>query len=390
MPEVQRIRENEQEILFAHRPMGGVFIAIIGAGIAWLAWEKGSDSTARWIGLFAGCFFSLIGMGAAFWRYELHLDLLSRVYTRRKGFWPAPKTDQGSFSDIESVTLDVEYRRANSKSSSTSATWQVGLKLRPDARAIGVAEEINEEAAFKAFESLAKKLHVTAVDRTGSEEKIRSWDRLDEALASPIARGAGFASITIPPLPAGSRIELLQMPEGRAIRLPSIGFGLGVMFFLLFGLAFFGFAAFFAWAKLTQAVPIKESSSAAGWFVVGIFAFFGLGIALLGFFGASSREVVREDSGGILFAQYFLGKERLARRVEKREVEEVAIKMARYQSGGSSVRIGGASLPLPQSRSAARMEVVVRSDKHVARLGGDLSPEEREWLRDAISAMLAA
>ncbi len=344
--------------------------------------EKGADNTARWIGACAGGLFALIGSGAALWRYELRLDLLSRSYTRRKGFWPSPAIEQGNFSDIEHVVLEVEYRRAGERDSGASATWQVGLKLRQEARPIRVGEENSEEAGFRIFESLAKKLRVTAIDRTGPEEKIRSWEQMDERIAAPGRSG-------IPSLPAGSRIEFFQLAQGQTIRLPHIGFGFGVAFFILFGLAFLGFAALFAWAKLAGPVPIQESSAAAGWLVTTVFALFGLGIALLGFFGASAKDMVREESGGLIFSQYFLGKERLARRVEKREVEDVSIKAARHQSGGSSFRVGARGLRLPPSVAPSRMEVVVRSDRYVARLGSDPSPEEREWLRAALAAMAA-
>jgi len=373
---------------FAHRPLGGVVIALIGAGIGWVVVVKAVDATAHWIGGIAGGFFALIGMGAAFWRYELTFDLLSRTYSRRKGFWPNPKQDQGSFQDIESVTLNVDYRSSSSKSSSVRANWQIGLKLRTDANPIRMAEEISEEKAYRRFESLAKKLRIPAVDRTGAQEKVLAWDELDSSFASrKQALQEGFASSReIPSLPAGSRVEFSSEPGARTIRLPGLGFNSGSVFFFLFGMVFFSFAAFFGWAKWTRAVPVHESSPTVGWVVVAVFSFIGLGIAGLGIFAGAARDCVREEPGALIFAQQVFGRECLVHRLEKREVEDVSIKEATYQSGRPSITIGKTTLRR-SSGGKARMEVVVRSDKYVARLGGDLSDVEREWLLAALTAM---
>lgn len=47
MPEVHLIRENEREMHFAHRPMAGIVIALIGGGLGWFFWERAGDTTGR-------------------------------------------------------------------------------------------------------------------------------------------------------------------------------------------------------------------------------------------------------------------------------------------------------------------------------------------------------
>ncbi len=384
MAEVHLIREDDRELRFAHRPAWGLLIALLGGVVAWAAWEKGKDETAQWIGALAGGSFFLIGLGAAFWRYELTLDLLSRTYTRRKGFWPSPSHDQGSFRDIENISLQIEYRRTSSKSNQTSAVWIVGLKLRSDEKPIRLAEEMNEEKGYQRFESIAKKLQVNAVDCTVSPPKTIAWDRLDQSVASS-AEGRDqlrARSLSIAPLPHGSRIEFTDIPGERAIVLPALGINSGTVILTLFGLLFMALAAFFLYAKIIG-VPIKESRQGLGWLVTIVFFVAGAGISALGIFAGAARDVIREECGAITFAFRVFGREMLAKRIEKLEIEEIAIKESASQSGGSTIASGRITLR-KRTGGVARMEVVVRSDRHIARLGGDLTGEEREWLRDSL------
>jgi hypothetical protein len=384
MAEVHLIRENARELHFAHRPMAGLVFAVIGTGFGWFFWARAGEGSGRWIGLLAGLFFAAVGMGAAFWRYELTFDLLQRRYTRRQGFWPSPKEEQGAFDEIESVTLSLEYRRTSSKSSSTSAVWMVGIKLRHDPQPIKVAEEWQEEKGYARFESLAKALRVSAVDATAGIPQAVRWEQLDVSLAQRAGSSESREEAPgITPLPPESRIEFSNVPGSRVIRLPAAGLSFGGLFLALFGFVFFFAAGFFAWAKVSG-MPVRENPSGAAWVIIPVFAVVGLAIMALGAFAMSARDVVREDTGALIFSYEALGRHWLLQRIEKREIELVAFRDPTRLSG-SSVRAGGVAL---LGRGAgSRQEVLVRSDRAAKRIGGDLSDSEREWLRNTLRAM---
>jgi hypothetical protein len=386
MAEVHLIRENASELHFAHRPMAGLVLAVIGAGFGWFFWARAGEDSGRWIGLLVSLFFAAVGMGAAFWRYELTFDLLQRRYTRRQGFWPSPKEEQGAFDEIDNVTLSLEYRRTSSKSSSTSAVWMVGIKLRHDPQPIKVAEEWQEEKGYARFESLAKALRVNAVDATTGIPQAVRGEQLDVSLAQRAGSSESREEVpAIMQLPPESRIEFTNVPGARIIRLPAAGLSFGGLFLALFGFIFFFAAGFFAWAK-AGGMPVRENPPGAAWVIIPVFAVIGLGVMALGAFAMSARDVIREESGALVFSFEALGRHWLLQRIEKREIELVAFRDPARLSGGSTVRVGGMNVP---GRAVSRQEILVRSDRVAKRIGGELSDREREWLRNTLRAMAA-
>ena len=124
VPEAYLIRENDREIYFAHRPQYAVVLLLTGAAIVYYFFfsDAVEDQTARWIFTAAGAFFALIGLVAALWRYELRLDLLTRTYSGRKGFWPNPRPLRGLLDEMEGVILTSRIDRSDG-SSATRSPW---------------------------------------------------------------------------------------------------------------------------------------------------------------------------------------------------------------------------------------------------------------------------
>lgn len=387
VPEVQLVRENESEVYFAHRPLGGVVLALIGAGIAWVAWAKARDTTGQWIGLIGGGVFALIGIGAALWRYELRLDLGSRRYTRRKGFWPSPRRTEGGLEEIEGVALDREERRAKNH---TYLVWVVKLAFRGE-KPVSVHEARDEAEGYGRAESLAKRLRMPLRDRTEMPERVTEWEKLDETLAERAAAQAkGWstaASVSRPPL--GSRIQFDETPTQRRIELPAAGVNLAAVLLWVFGLGFGSFGGFFLWAKVTGAVPVKENTPGVAWIIAPLFMLFGLGFVLLGVLAAVAREVVQEEGDTLAIGTRGLGRDWLMKRFAKREIEQIEVRVAAVSTGGRRrrLRVGGVAVGTEGAPQAPGQEVMVRSDRALARLGRGLRDEERQWLRDTLAAM---
>lgn len=393
MAEVHLIRESESEIYLAHRPVAGIAIAVFG-GVFAVIGRFVPDTTGSWIFTGVGLLFVALGIGAAFWRYELRLDLNARRYLRRKGFWPSPRETQGALEEIEGVVMVQEQRTTSSKhGSSTYIVWVVKLPFGGEEKPVSVYEDRDEADAYRRAESLAKKLRAPLIDRTQMPERVTPWEKLDESVAERMASQSKewrFSSASVSAPPVGSRIQYDQTPSRRTILLPAPGVSFISVFLVLFGLVFAGVGGFALWAKASGAA-IKESSEGAAWIVGGIFLMAGLGIALLGVLVTGMRDAVREDGDALVFASSAMGREWATKRVAKREIEQIEIRYAAEPASRSRgrLRIGGASVPLGRTAVAPKQEIVVRSDAHVARIGKNLSDEEKQWLRDALTAMAA-
>lgn len=391
MAEVSLVRETESEIYFAHRPLGGVVFAVIGGVFAAIGLMLIPDGVGKWVFAGVGLVFVAIGIGGAFWRYELRLDLNARRYSRVKGFWPSPKLDEGPLDEIEGVVLVQEERTSSSKHGShTYIVWVVKLPFRGEEKPVSVFESRDEAEGYGRAESLAKKLRVPLLDRTEMPERVTPWDKLDETVAQRVAaQSKGWSvpsSVSAPPL--GSRIQYDETPSRRSILLPPLGMNFVSVFLGLFGLVFAGAGGFFLWAKMSG-VPIKENPEGATWYIAPIFILIGMGVAVIGVAVAAGRSIVREESDILAIGVRVLGRDWAAKRFVKREIEQIEVRVATEPTSRSRgrLRLGGASISLGHSTRTPGQEVLVRSDQAVARLGKNLSDEERQWLRDALTSL---
>jgi len=389
MADVHLVRETESEVYFAHHPVSGVVFAVIGGVSAGMALTLIADGVGKWVFTGAGLLFVAIGMGGALWRYELRLDVNARRYTRRKGFWPSPKVEESSFEDLEGVALVQEERQSKNH---TYMVWVVQLPFRGEEKPVDVFESRDEVEGYARAESLAKKLRLPLLNRTEAPERVTPWEKLDETVAERVAaQSKGWsvpASMGAPPL--GSRIQYDETPGRRSILLPSGGLQFISIFLGLFGLVFGGFGAFFLWA-FVSGMPVQENPEGAGMVIAPLFLLIGLGIAGAGAATATGRSVVREDGDTLAIGWHALGRDWTAKRFAKREIEQIELRFAAEPSsrGGGRLRVGGAAISLGGSAKSPGQEVLVRSDRAVARLGKNLNEEEQQWLRDALVAMVS-
>jgi hypothetical protein len=357
-PEVNLINEDDREMYFAHRPIAGIVIMLIGMGVVYF-FAFHIKEQVRWMFVAAGSLFALAGFAGALWRYELRLDLVSRNYSGRKGFWPKPKPLRGSLDELEGVVLSSRVDRDDKR---TTTVWMVGLRFRHWDKPVTIKESANEPAAYQALEHYAKKLRVPVIDRTGAEERDASWVDLDKPLAEQPDH-----PVSIPPLPHGSAIEFTPGPGRRSILLPADGFSLGAIMLVLFGLPFFSLGGFFLWSLLFDRARV-HGSIAAGLIVSPLFMLVGLYIVLFGIAGVRGRQLIEEEGGDIVFSLMLFNLRVRPRRVLKKEVEEVSIK------------------PVPGRNN--EKQLVIRSDKLIMRIGDQkLSPKELEWLKVAVSVI---
>lgn len=387
MADVHLIRETESEVTFAHQPLSGVVFTLFGGVFAAIGYWGIPAGIGKWVFTGVGLVFVFIGITAMFWRHELRFDLHARRYTRRKGFWPAPALTEGGLEEIEGVLLVQEERRAKNH---TYLVWVVKLPFRGEEKPVSVAEERDEAKGYRRAESLAKRLRVSLLDRTAMPERVTPWDKLDETVAdraAAVSKGWSFAARLSAPLP-GSRIQFDQTPSRRAILLPPAGLNFLSVFLALFGLAFAAFGGFFLYAKVSG-MPVRENPEGAVWVIAPVFLAIGLGTVLIGVATASGRALVREEGDTLIFGWRALGREWLPKKFAKREIEQIEVRVAAETASrsGPRLRMGGASIPLGRSTHTPGQEVLVRSDRAAVRLGKNLSDEERQWLRDALTAL---
>lgn len=395
MPEIPLLSETDRELVFAHRPLGGWVFCAIGASVFYAAFSGLiSDATSRWWFGGMGAFFAVVGLLGAFWRHELSLDLVTRTYRRRKGFWPHAAIRRGPLDDLEGVVLTMEMRRSSSSKGGAHhfPVWVVSLAFRGEGKPVSVMEDGREVKAYQRLETLAERLRLPAIDRTGGQQRRISWETLDrplqEELRRETPRWGARAGAGIPPLPPGSAIEVVRSPGGSIILLPAPGFSLGTVFFLLFGSAFVGFGGIFLWAKVTGRA-IKEGAPGITWVIGPLFLVIGLVVFFLAVAASRGRMMIREDPSSLAFGYRVCGRPLRPRRVPKGEIEEIRLRPVAAAGRDATLRVGPVSVRWPRQEAQGRTELFVRSDREVVRLGEALRPEEQEWLRQTLLGLLA-
>src|SRR5262249_4024530 len=110
--DVRLKRESTAECYFANQRAGAAAVVLVGLVIMGLM-ARSPQHTPRFIYALVALF-PLLGMLALWWREELRLDLVSRQYTRRRGFWPSVRVTRGSLDELEAVVLPGDgYRATN-------------------------------------------------------------------------------------------------------------------------------------------------------------------------------------------------------------------------------------------------------------------------------------
>ncbi len=370
MPKVLVRHESDSELRLAHPYVSGWIFVLIGGAVAWAGLRFVEAGFGRWLTTGMGILFGLIGLGGGLWRYELTLDLMARCYRGRRGFWPSPRPLQGSLEELAGVVLTRQWRRSSSSegTSSEHAVWVVSLEFDGWKEPVSLFETSSEKKGYGKLEHLSRRLQVDAVDRTGGEETRRDWNALDRPATARSGERARVESV--PALPAGSRIEWTPSESGSSMAvLPAMGFNVGAVFLFLFGLPFAGFGAV-ALLAVSKTIDVKfEGSTSAAWIVGSVFVVIGLGFCAGAIFGCVAREIVRRQAGDLVVSLEAFGREYRIRRIPRTEVEGIEIK------------------PSNHARSKSN-QVVIRSDRRVIRMGGELTTDEQRWLLSAVAYLV--
>jgi hypothetical protein len=383
--QVRLIRENERELVFAYPYHVASWVGVlIGGGLFYLFCHStmvGGPSILRWLVAAFGLLVALAGIAGSLYTDRLTLDLMARTYTRRKGYLRKIAT-RGSFDDIEGVALQIEYQ--TSSHGQPIASWVLRLVFR-HADSISIASFGNEQAAYTRLSSITKTLRVPAIDRTGDQETTTQPENLDRPLVTKLQDRNSAPQLSakgIPPLPSGSRIQLAGAVPQRSIVLPPWGFNVGLAlvfgFFaiLLFGMGFSGLRD-----KLYGRHPLTPWGLIAFILLLGVFFLSLIPVA------SFTRAVVVETAANLSFGQQLFGGRFGLKPIAKTDIEEILVKPAPNLGTYQPMRPDlskGFPQPLP-----GKHEVCIRSGARVVRIGGNLSREEQDWLRQTLLSMTA-
>jgi hypothetical protein len=355
------VREDSSGIYLSHTPMVGLVFVAVGGAMAYFGFFRLADDTiGRWMLGGMGIFFAVMGVLAMLWRYELKLDLMTRTYRGRRGFWPSPKVLQGSLDELRGIAIEQMWRKSSSSNgeSSEHPSWVLSFDFGD--WSVRFFESRREEMAFAKLEQLARLMQVHVLDRTGDTEMRRAWNELDRSVAESLQ------SADEKPADPGS-----PPPDSKTL-----------CAIIVFGLMFAGFGIAVL-LSLTGVWDVPYSGSrVVGWVLGTVFCLIGLFLMFGAVWGSYAREVVREERDGLIFCLVLLGKRYRQRFIPKREIEEVALKPI---ATARMHRLQKKKRATATPRGKGKHEVVVRSDDELVKIGGDLEPDDQDWLLRALT-----
>jgi hypothetical protein len=341
------LEASDQRLAFGVWPRRAVFPVIW--TLAYLpAFFADNQPTAALVGVFGVVSGLLMTAGFLWWQEALTLDLVSRTYGYRRGYWPKLTSDQGELSDITSVGLDVLVRSGSE--GHDTITWVVSLLFADPAKSIAVVKFAVESLAYQCFADLAKRLGLPAVDRTGARERTVAPAEIDKPLAER-AETRHF----MPALPEGGRIAVIGDAPERRIVLPPAGVSLNHLVLPIMPL-------FVPWWTGT----LSHWQASAPFIGLGVLFALGSLVALL-----SHREIAETPESLVISTRLFaipLAK----RRYQKRDIVDVELK------------------PVP-GRARLAQELQIRTGGAVTNLrGGRLRQPELAWLAQAMLVLVRA
>jgi len=173
-PEAPLKKETSTEIIFAHRFFVGWFYLCIGAGIIFIGLKQGFEKIINYIicigmGSF-GSTIIIVGFLGILKRFEISINLLSRTYVVRKGYWPRISIKKGSLSDLNGLILNT--RIDSGAANSSVLVWTISLEFKNSNKPVSIMEYLKEAEAYQRLESLAKKINLPIHDRTIKNEFV--------------------------------------------------------------------------------------------------------------------------------------------------------------------------------------------------------------------------
>lgn len=388
MPDVRLRRETSHELHFEHPRWPSWAVAAAVAGFWTLFRHVGAGLDLELLHLICGILLagSLL---SSLWCNELTLDLATRSYRSRRGFWPAPRIFRGSFDELEGVALSQSWLSQTEDGGSRShPVWHLHLTFRPPKRSIHIATVLSEAPAHARLEHFARALGVAAIDRTGDAEHGASPDGPDrrasegappETATGPIvgstdgpSRKAGPVSLiaTVGPPPAGTGIHISGAAGREAISLPPPTRRSRVVAASLLGLPFASLGAL-VFLAATDLLPLNHTGPPIVGIVMGIIIILcGAALPVVTLLRARGRQKIERRGNYLCFSTEIFGRQFRRRLLHRRSIADLAVRRSITTTRGD------------------RHQLFLRTDQQIVRLGHHLEPRGLEWLHEAVRIML--
>lgn len=375
MPNLRIARNDTRGIVLASPHFGGLALLAFGLGSAYLVHRFGDPGAGRTFGIAIALFFAAIGLLGFLWRDRIELDLATRRWTRTSGFFLAPSSTSGAIASLAGISIELDWERVGGKRNRRKvAEWEVGLVFAPEERPVTFVETREEAAAYRAAEDMARRLGLDILDRTRGRNVRTPASHVDTPLAANVAPPDPPAA---PPsgLPPGSRVSVGEGIGGRTIHIAPPGFTGGVVMLALVGLVFAGIGLTVL-LILAGVLDLPFSGSAIAGGIVGAgFTVVGSFLIWAAIAGARRARWVREEGDRLVFGSTVFGSAKQDASVPKQAIESIDLVESSETRRASS-----------RGRNPA-IQLRVRSDDEIVRLGSDLSDEEKAWLRQTLIAM---
>jgi hypothetical protein len=151
------VRQSDREIVFSYSRLLAVG-ALTVAVLMTIASRYAAD------GILESAGFGVVAIGSAVvaltrlaWRERLTLDLSTRTWTERRGYWPMTQTATGGFSNLDGLFITEETRL---RKYSTYPLWIIHLAFKGDRAPIALGEFLDEQTANDRFRELEDMLRI--------------------------------------------------------------------------------------------------------------------------------------------------------------------------------------------------------------------------------------
>ena len=216
------------------------------------------------------------------------------------------------------------------------------------------------------LEEFAKKLQLPMIDATSGEDVVRSAEDADVSFREKTAQGGQAVEFPEPP----PNLKIDYAIEGSEIHftLPRAGFRGAAIFLAVFAVFWNGFIFMFIMALLSGNV---ESASPRLFMLLFLLPFIAVGVGLavgVCFMVRAQTHVLASPQHVTSYATLW-GKDWRIKSIPCDEIEEIE---------------------LHQADESGTQSIYIRSDTVSLDVGGTLPQPDRQWLCDAIKAIVAA